>query len=252
MNNTLTNGLALLSLVAGTARPHGVTELARQADLPKSHVHRLLQSLVEARYLEKDAQSRYRISVGALRLGRELLRNLPARRAALPIMMELVREHAVALSLAIPFGVNAISIAHFSHDGEMRDSMESLGSELSAHASASGKLFLAYKTRAELSEILPELNYEARGPNAHRNARSLRADLRRIRERGYSVNDREGGADVVSLAVPVRDGEGEVCAALGAAGTVNEFSAARVKSLAAILQEAAGRIELSIHEEKPV
>jgi len=252
MNNTLTNGLALLSLVAGTARPHGVTELARMADLPKSHVHRLLQSLVEAKYLEKDAQSRYKISVGALRLGRELLRNLPARRAALPVMMELVREHAIALTLAIPFGVNAISIAYFSHDGQMRDSMESLGSELSAHASASGKLFLAYKSRTELSEILPELDYQQRGPNSHRNARSLRGDLKRIRERGYSVNNREGGTGVVSIAAPIRDNEGEVCAALGASGTVEEFPPARIEAIAEILVEAAARIEESIQETKPV
>lgn len=252
MNNTLTNGLALLSLVANSGQAHGVTELARMADLPKSHVHRLLQSLVEARYLEKDSQSRYSISVGALRLGRELLRNIPIRRVALPEMMQLVREHAVALSLAMPFGYEAISVAYVAHDGQVRDSMESLGTVLKSHASASGKLFLAYKSEAELNEILPELNYDPIGPNSHPDAESLRVDLEQICERGFSINNREGGGNVVSLALPIRNQDGEVFAALGASGPEQSMPPDRVTQLANILAASVERIEASIKEEHPV
>lgn len=252
MNNTLTNGLALLSLVANSGQAHGVTELAGMAGLPKSHVHRLLQSLVEARYLEKDSQARYSISVGALRLGRELLRNIPIRRVALPEMMHIVREHAIALSLAMPFGYEAISVAHVSHDGVLRDSMESLGTVLSAHASASGKLFLAYKCEAELNEILPELTYHKSGPNTHPDADSLRADLAQIRERGYSVNNREGGPEVISLARPIHNQEGGVLAALGASGPAKTLPPRRIAQLADILQQSVERIESTIKEENPV
>jgi DNA-binding IclR family transcriptional regulator len=86
MNNTLINGLSLLLTVAKNPDDQGITELSYITGLPKSHVHRLLKSLAEAQYLEKDQQSRYKISVGALRLGSELLRNIPIRSMELKVL----------------------------------------------------------------------------------------------------------------------------------------------------------------------
>lgn len=248
MNNTLTNGLALLTLVANEPRPHGVTELARMAGLPKSHVHRLLQSLVEARYLERDGKGRYEIGVGALRLGRELLRSFPIRRVALPEMMRLVNEQMVAISLVCPFGYEVISVAHFSHDGEMRDYSATLGSVLDAHASASGKLFLAHLSANELERALAQIEFKPSGPNAHLDAESLRLELPTIREQGYSLNDCENGPESVSLAAPIRNPEGGVIAALGASGQATYFTPARRAELATVLRESAQRIEQLYHQ----
>ncbi|WP_309387723.1 IclR family transcriptional regulator [Cerasicoccus frondis] len=248
MNNTLTNGLALLTLVANEPRPHGVTELARMADLPKSHVHRLLQSLVEARYLDKDSKGRYQIGVGALRLGRELLRSFPIRRVALPELMRLVHEQMVAITLAAPFGHEAISVAHFTHDGQMRDSQATLGSVLSAYASASGKLFLAHLSEAKLDAALTQIDFQPAGPNTHRDASSLKQELPLIRQQGYSLNNRENGTDSFSIAVPIHDPEGVVIAALGASGNVKTFTSKRVTELTVALREAAQRIELAYQQ----
>lgn len=251
MNKTLTNGLRLLSLIASSDRAFGVTELTHLINLPKSHVHRLLQSLLAAELLEKDKHSRYRISVGALRLGHELLRNIPIRRAALPEMMGLVREHSLNLTLAIPYGHQAISVAHVTHDGHIRGSMESLGSTLSAYASASGKLFLAYKTQAELSEILPLIDFRKIGPNTHTSATSLRKDLIQIRKRGYSINNRENGSHSISIAVPIRNQDDEVFAALGCSGQPSDLSDAGIVRKANLLLHSIQRIEDSIRKENP-
>lgn len=251
MNKTLTNGLRLLSLIANSNRAFGVTELTHLINLPKSHVHRLLQSLLAAELLDKDKQSRYRISVGALRLGHELLRNIPVRQAALPEMMSLVREQNLNLTLAMPYGHEAISVAHIAHDGQVRGSAESLGSRLSAHTSASGKLFLAYKTREELNDILPLIDFRQTGPNTHLNATSLRKDLKLIRERGYSVNDCENGPHTVSIALPVHNQDGEVFAALGCSGHKRDFSDAVIARTADLLLHSTQRIEDSIRKENP-
>lgn len=243
MNNTLTNGLGLLSLVASTVRPHRVTDLARMAGLPKSHVHRLLQTLVDERYLEKDTQSRYRIGVGALRLGRELLRSHPMRVVALPEMMRLVREVDVSLVLAVPFGHDAISIAHITPDGQLDDATETLGSVLSAHSSASGKLFLAYLPEEQADQVLAQLEFQQYGPNTHPDAASLKAELSLICNRGYSISNCENGPAIVSMAVPIRGPEGEVVAALGAFGPADALTLQRVEDLAPKLQGSARNIE---------
>lgn len=249
MNNTLTNGLSLLLTIANSGQAHGVTELANLTGLPKSHVHRLLKSLVEAQYLEKDSQSRYKISVGALRLGSELLRNIPIRSVALPIMMKLVHAHKINLTLAMPFGFEAIVVAYVSHTGHSHSSVESLGRQLSPNCSASGKLFLAYKSKSELKTILAQLDYTPRGPHTHLNAKSLSVDLETIRERGYSLNHRESAEDGISFACPIFDQDNQIHAALGISGNHLELPTTRLTELVDILMIATKEISQQLNTQ---
>lgn len=219
-------------------------------ELPKSHVHRLLQSLLQAQLIDKDDKSRYRIGVGALRLGHELLRNIPIRQVALPEMVTLVRECPVNMTLALPYADHAISVAHVTHDGEIRGAAESLGSVLQAHASASGKLFLAYKDQLEIEKVVARLSYVSLGPNTHRNAQSLKKDLAQIRSRDYSISRYENGPSVFSFALPIRNLDGEVIAALGAHFKPEiDFDTDDMMALKDRLLQSIQRIETNIQKE---
>ncbi len=253
MNSTLHNGLRVLMQLAESPASHGVSELAEALDLPKSHAHRLLQTLVENRYVEQDASRRYRIGIGALRLGHALLRDVPIRRVALPTLQKLARSTGWAASLAMPFGDEAICVAYASPDGGVRPVAETLGAVLVPHASASGKLLLAWRPEAEREEVLGRLGFASRGPRTHPNADALRRDLVRIAARGYALNDRENGPDSVSLAVAVRDAAGTPIAVLGVAHhAATPPPAAELDALVERLHEAARAIEaLSASSDPP-
>lgn len=218
MNSTLANGLSLLMVLAGRPRAHSVSELARELDLPKSHVHRLLQTLVENQYVEKDAQRQYAIGIGALRLGHALLKDIPIRQRALPHMRTMAQETGFSLTLALPLGMQAITVAHVSHDGEIRSTDETLGTVLDPVTSACGKLFLAHLSEEDLELQLCLVEFPKRGPNAHRNVESLLRDLQTIRTLGYSINDREASEEGCSLAIPFYGKDGELKGALGTSG----------------------------------
>ncbi len=51
----------------------------------------------------------------------------------------------------------------------------------------------------------------------------FRAALATVRERGYAVEDEESEAGMRSLAAPIRNGAGEVVAAVGVAGPVQRL-----------------------------
>ncbi len=252
MNRTLTRGLELLMCLAGSPRPHTVSELAVQMGLPPSHVHRLLRTLVDSGHVEQDASRRYAIGVGALRLGHALLSHIPVRRDALPHMRRLAEDLGVAVTLALPFGDQAISVAHVSHDGRVRPSQETLGGVLAAHCSASGKLFLALRPPAERDEALRRLTYEPRGPRSHRSATGLRRDLIAIARRGYSVNDRENGADNFSVAVPLADARCRVISCLGVSGRPDDFAPPRLAEVIDALRECVESIRSASHTELEV
>ena len=248
MNHTLANGLELLLYLASSAQPHGISELAVALDLPKSHVHRLLQTLVENQYVEKDARRRYAIGVGALRLGHALLRNIPIRQIALPVLQRVVRRVHLPMTLAMPFGHDGISVACVTHDGQIRDVTETLGSVLHANTSASGKLFLAYKPAKDRDAILKELDYVQLGPKALTSASALKKNLIQIAKLDYSLNDRENGQDSASLAVPIRNEQDRVIAAVGFSGHHTEFSPKRLPELIDALKRTASQIQIHLME----
>lgn len=250
MNHTLANGLELLMFLADAPRAHGVSELAKALGLPKSHVHRLLQTLVDNQYVEKDTKRRYVIGVGALRLGHSLLRNIPIRQFALPVMQRVTRRVHLPMTLALPFGDAGISVACVTHDGVIRDVTDTLGSVLHANTSASGKLFLACKSAKERDQILKELNYKILGPNAHQSAASLRKNLITIAKQDYSLNDRENGKESASLAVPIRNHDGHVIAAMGFSGHYTEFASKRLPELLEALHLTVNEIQTHLMESQ--
>ncbi|HAI13838.1 MAG TPA: hypothetical protein DCM28_19185 [Phycisphaerales bacterium] len=250
MNHTLANGLEVLMFLANAPRPHGVSELAIALDLPKSHIHRLLQTLIENQYVEKDSARRYAIGIGALRLGHSLLRNIPIRQVALPVMQRMVRKVHLPMTLAMPFGNDGISVACVTHDGQIRDVTETLGSVLHANSSASGKLFLAFKPAKQRDEILAELDYRSITPNTHCSASSLRKNLIQIARQGYSLNDRENGVESASLAMPIRNDQQQVIAAIGLSGHYTLFTPKSLPVLVDALNQTAEEIQTHLMEKQ--
>lgn len=250
MNNTLVNGLELLQYLAGSPRPFGVSELAQIMELPKSHIHRLLQTLVANHYVNRDANRQYSIGVGALRLGHALLRDIPIRNIALPKMMPLAQKLNLHLTLALPFGNQAISIAHVMHNGSIKDASVTLGEVMSPYASASGKLFLAHLPTKKRDMVVQQFKFVARGPNTHNDPAKLKQDLIEIAQRGYSTNDLENGHDAMSLAVPIHDAKGHAFACLAASGNPTTLPKEHFAQVAAALQEAVDEIEATVADHK--
>lgn len=249
MNNTLSNGLLLLEHLASNAKSYSVSGLARELELPKSHVHRLLQTLVDCEYVIQDEARQYRIGLGALRMVRSLLLNIPLRIHGYQHLTALAHSVHMTCTLAMPYGDHAISIAMATHDGKLRDPISSLGNVLRAHSSASGKLFLAFKDEAEQDAILARIDYPANSEYSHRTAASLKQDLLEIARRDCSINDRENGPTTISLAVPIRDSEHNIIGCIGAAALADEFQEHKQQFAISELRAHARKIEDALQQD---
>ncbi len=142
MNNTLANGLHLLAALAATAEAFSVTELAQQLELPKSHVHRLLQTLVETGYAVQDDDRRYRVGMEPLAISKALLANHPLRQVARPLLHRLSLATGMDALVSIPHrhGQALVLAAVYPH-GEQRDQATAIGNRLRFPGSATGALF---------------------------------------------------------------------------------------------------------------
>jgi DNA-binding IclR family transcriptional regulator len=212
-NHTLTNGLRVLERVARTHREFAVSELAADLSLPRSHVHRLLRTLVDAGYLTQSADTRkYRSDFHVLALAGPFAENLPLRIHGGPVLRTLSGNARSSSYLAVPHQDAPLIIMSDLYRGKKAAHHLGLGDRLPRHASAFGKLFLALKRLVVEAAELKRLT-----PYTITTLRALREELETIRRQGYSVNRREHSEAQFSFAAPVYGPTGELLGGVGVA-----------------------------------
>lgn len=212
-NHTLTNGLRVLERVARTHRDFSVSELAADLALPRSHVHRLLRTLVDAGYLAQSADTRkYRSDYHVLALAGPFAENLPLRVHGGPVLRALSGNARGSSYLAVAHQDAPLIIMSDFYRGKKAAHHLGLGDRLPRHASAFGKLFLALmRLPVEAAEL------KRRTPYTITTLRALREELEAIRRQGYSVNRRENNESQLSFAAPVYGPAGELLGGVGVA-----------------------------------
>lgn len=211
-NHTLANGLKLLQRLASEYREFSIAELAREFDRPKSHVHRLLQTLVESGLVVHSPETRrYRVGYRLLALAGTMADQMPLRRLGRPVLRTLSEAARNSSYLIVPDGDAPLVIMSDHQGGRHRNGSLGLGQRLQAHASASGKLFLAYRLIQPPARPFTRLT-----GRTITSEEEFAAELKRIRRNGYSVNRAENNEVTYSFAAPVFS-VGEPIAAVGLA-----------------------------------
>jgi DNA-binding IclR family transcriptional regulator len=92
------------------------------------------------------------------------------------------------------------------------------GALLEAYCSGLGKVLLAALQEEELESFIMEGELVALTPHTITDRGVLRQELERVRRQGFAVDDCEARIDTRCVAVPVRDPNGKVVAAISATG----------------------------------
>ena len=187
-------------------------EIGRRAGLPSSTAHRIVDDLVRAGLLDRDDEHRVSLGMRLWELALRGSRALRLRQAALPHMERIqsrVREHT---QLAVLEQESALFLERLSHP-DAGANITRVAGRLPLHASSSGLVLLAHADSALQERILAR-PLPALSPETMTDAATLRHRLAEIRAAGFVVAP--GSIESVStgVAVPVRDGTGEVIAAL--------------------------------------
>ncbi len=122
----------------------GTNEIARRTGINASTVSRLLATLAAARYVEHVPETgRYRLSLRLVELGNAVLGRLDLRTLARPHLQALVRETGETATLSAPGEHDAVTI-DFAHSSSAVQSVAQLGRPSVGHATAAGKVMLAF------------------------------------------------------------------------------------------------------------
>lgn len=223
----------------------GVSDLARRTGLSKPSVYHILGTLEARRCITQNPRTgQYRLGWGLFELGAAVTRRVELIAVAQPFLELLSRSTGETTQLAVAAGTELLYVARHEAARSIRMAA-AVGKRLPLHATASGKVLLAWYPREEIEEILAG-PLERYTPATITDPDLLRADLEGVRNNGYAQCLAEHESDVNATATPVRNFAGEVVAALSLAGPVTRFDLAAMESARSELLAVAGRISADL------
>ncbi len=210
--------VALLDLLARDAAELGTNELARRTALSASTVSRTLATLAAGGLVEHVPESgRYRLGVRLVQLGHAALARFDVRALARPHLGRLVERTGETATISVPGEPDAVTV-DFVQSPSSVQSVAQLGRPSIAHATAAGKVVLAWS-----GVPLPPTPLRRFTPRTITEPEALAREIARVRGRGWARAVREREEDLSALAAPIFGAGGELAAVLGLQGPASRF-----------------------------
>jgi|ERR1035437_484726 DNA-binding IclR family transcriptional regulator len=252
---SVARALALLDALAASDAGLGVNELARRIGVNASTASRLLSTLQQGGLVERSPGGPYRLGLRLVTLADRVVAQLDVRERARPLLVRLVSETGETATLSVPGGGEAITV-DFVPSASSVVSMARVGRPSVPHATAAGKVMLAYAGLG--ADAAAELG--SRGPGAGTGAgdlvaytertitdpQVLAAELGRVRERGYAEAVGEREPDLNALAAPVIGRAGDLAAILGLQGPAARLPAGTRRALRRPLMDTAAELSRAL------
>lgn len=219
-----------------------ITEISAMMNLHKSTVHSLLKTLQLHGYIDQDEETgKYRLGLKLLERGQLILRQLDLRTAAARHLRQLSEETGQTVHLVILDGKEGIYIDKV--EGKKAAIRYSrIGRRVPLHSSAVGKVLAAFRSDAEIAELLQNYEFVRQTPRTIQSAEAFLKELEAVRKRGYAVDDEENEPGVRCVAAPIFDHNGQTAAAMSISTMTAHVNDEELAELAAKLGETARQI----------
>lgn len=227
----LEKGMELFELLAKHNNGLTIQEMCSCLEYPKTSIYRIANTLYEMGYLTKDDEcNRFLLSRKIFRLGLAALGEANMLERAIEPMKRLRDDVKESVMLGTLMGNEAVLLEQVigSHDFTF---MLRPGTHLCLHASAPGKVLLAYQKEDIKEELLESLDFVKFNDNTITNPKKFRAELERVLECGYGVDVEEEISGVHCIAAPVFNQYGEVVASVWTSGPKGRLTLAAFPEL---------------------
>jgi len=236
--SALARGLAVVRSFGQGRERLTLADIARATDLPRATVRRSLLTLQSLGYVASDGKH-FTLTPSVMSLGYAYLSSTPLPRAIQPTLESVSERVNESSSCAILDGAEIVYVARAATRRIMSVGL-SPGSRLPAYCSSLGRVLLAALPEADAGRLLAQMKLDAMTPHTVTNVGELLSILARVRTDGFSIVDEELEIGLRSIAVPVRNGAGQVVAAINVSAQAGRISRENLlRDILPVLQQAA-------------
>lgn len=209
---SLARGLRVIESFEGHTEGRTAADVARSTRLSRAAVRRSLITLEVLGYVEFSGRT-YRLKTRVLKLGFSYLTSNSLPAMAQPTLEQITEQLHESSSLSVLDGDQVVYIARSSAKRVMSVGL-SIGSRLPAYCTSLGRVLLAALPEADLTAYLERVELKPLTPKTITDKKLLEEIIQRVRLDGFAVADEELELGLRSIAVPVRNYQNKVIAAM--------------------------------------
>ena len=224
----LARGLSVLKAFSNQDRTLSVSDVAELVGITRTAARRFVLTLEYLGYLSFDA-SGYSLRPAVLELGDAYLLSHKLPAVAHPHLASLVQQVGETASLTVLHQGRVIYVDRVHADRVLTVNII-IGTSLPAYATATGRVLLSGLTDAALDEYLESLVPESLTDNTAIDVEEIRKRIAAAREHGWSLADQELTEGLRSIAVPVRNADGTIIAAVNVSAHATRVSAEALRA----------------------
>ncbi|MPY78849.1 MAG: helix-turn-helix domain-containing protein [Actinophytocola sp.] len=228
--------IAVLNVLAEAGVDLGTNEIARRTGVNVSTVSRLLATLVDGGLLQYvPSTGQYRLGIRILQLASVARENFQLRDVVRPHLEELAATTGETATLSMPGERDVFTVDFVASDSSVR-SVAAIGRNSVPHATAVGKVFLAY------GGAQPDGDLAAYTDHTVTDRAALDAEVEQVKAQGWARAVREREPELAGVGVPVLDASGALVAILGVQGPATRFTDDAMRAAVELLHERAALI----------
>jgi len=231
----------LLRRIAEGDRVRNMSRTARELDISRTTLLRLLHTLEAERFLEACGGGEgWRIGPAVIGLAAQAVGGRDLAEIAAPVLAELAEALGLSAHLGVLDGREVVYVARRTPNRSFVSNIR-VGSRLPAHAANMGRIMLAHLPEAEVRALFAGAAMPAATAHTATDIEALLARLAADRAAGLAWSEGFFEPEIGSVAAAVRDAGGRPVAAINVSGQVAAFrgAAARARIGAAVSAAAA-------------
>jgi IclR family KDG regulon transcriptional repressor len=240
LDKTLLKGLLVIEELASSAKPRGVSEMARKLNISKTSMHRLLQTLASKRYVAQDeGGTGYYLTMRLWEISAQVTSRIDVKRVGGTHLRLLADKTGESAHMTVLEGSEVVYIDKIDGRQPLR-AFTPIAGRAPAYCVATGKALLACQTDGFVDQLEGRLKPFTKCTIT--SLVKLRKELKDARRLGYAVNRCEWRDDICSIGAVVYDVSGNPIAGIGISGPVQRLQPKAIKRIGPLVMETASSI----------
>lgn len=209
-----------------------LTEVVRSTQLGTTVCHRMLNTLVHERLLDKDAASgRFRLGLGLLSMAYKVQSSHPLSRASAALVAEAVNYTEDIALLMVRDGDEVICIDRKEGVFPVRTSGTQIGTRLPMYAGGAPLALLAFSDDDFIDRYLASHPLKKLTERTVIDPQQIRKEIQRVRNRGYAVGNQDLFDYLVAIGVPLFGPDGTIMGSMSIGGVEQRYTPKRIKEV---------------------
>ncbi|MDR3588783.1 MAG: IclR family transcriptional regulator [Negativicutes bacterium] len=252
-NKSAARSMEILEFIAKNKKPVSMAELSRELAIPKTSTFELVYTLIDKGFLEQADENlkTFKLGMKLFQVGVAFLTNTDLHSEARPVMEDLMLLSGHTVLLAVESQGRIVYLDKIEPPSEVVRIEAKLGSSNPLHCTGLGKALLAAYANDRVKELTGGGRLVPKTLFSIQSYDELIRELDRIRERGYSIDNKESEVNVFCLGAPIYNHLDKPVAAISVRCLASAVNDDMIEKLSRLLTQSALLISNKLGFLKP-